>query len=521
MKLLARYLYGSGGEVEDDSLALKTFKMFAAFIQAAGDLHDPDKNISMTEKAWLRAVAGSSLLKLCYIQKYSQMVGIDLFATLATLMIDSADCVRSYFVRRLNKGILRNRLTVEYLALFSLTGLVTASSSDEEQAVRMYREQCRGFLISAINRRRSLIQSAGFSPMYLPYHQPEYSVAYSIWLLAQQPMLTTHSDLPSLAALQECLWFVMEAFLAKKENTDFEFIYRLLQDIKESNDAHFEKRRKQGELGQAEVKMWALADLGMLMLTYRAKVTIRHEPRKPLLSSRFFVRDKNTEHSRTVYAPHELIEDEKERNGKLPTDEKRRFLNATSNTSKRGAGASKNTTKLRRGRANTGKEVDRGDVLSSPEITTVSKQTNRKPLQVEQESVAVEEKVKREGKKPPVTPKLSRKRTSSPVNNDIVIGSVSTNGVAKENGKSPRKTRVSSLEQFPDGIDFSPITSTGARVTKGKTRPIPISTSTPMPHIPAKSKAAVRKRTKRDSSSQPTDDLEQQPQQKKPLAPLT
>lgn len=45
----------------------------------------------------------------------------------------------------------------------------------------------------------------------------------------------------------------MEAFLAKKENTDFEFIYRLLQDIKESNDAHFEKRRKQGELGQAEV----------------------------------------------------------------------------------------------------------------------------------------------------------------------------------------------------------------------------------------------------------------------------
>lgn len=41
----------------------------------------------MTEKAWLRAVAGSSLLKLCYIQKYSQMVGIDLFATLATLMI--------------------------------------------------------------------------------------------------------------------------------------------------------------------------------------------------------------------------------------------------------------------------------------------------------------------------------------------------------------------------------------------------------------------------------------------------
>ncbi|PIO56282.1 hypothetical protein TELCIR_22319, partial [Teladorsagia circumcincta] len=139
---------------------------------------------------------------------------------------------------------------------------------------------------------------------YLPYHQPEYAIAYSIWLLAQQPILTGHTDLRNLAILQECLWFVMEPFMSKKESTDFEFIYRMLQDVKESNDAHHEKRRKKGEIGQAEVvgqskKMWALADLGMLMLTYRGKVTIRHEPRKPLLSSRFFVREKNSEHAGT------------------------------------------------------------------------------------------------------------------------------------------------------------------------------------------------------------------------------
>lgn len=45
----------------------------------------------------------------------------------------------------------------------------------------------------------------------------------------------------------------MEPFVAKKENTDFEFIYCLLQEIKESNDALFEKRYKQGEIGEAEL----------------------------------------------------------------------------------------------------------------------------------------------------------------------------------------------------------------------------------------------------------------------------
>uniref|UniRef100_A0A0K0D1H2 FANCI_S4 domain-containing protein n=1 Tax=Angiostrongylus cantonensis TaxID=6313 RepID=A0A0K0D1H2_ANGCA len=162
MKLLARYLFACNGDVENDALASKTIKMFAAFIQAAGDLHDPNKHISLTEKAWLRAVAGVSLLKLCYVQKYSQMVDAGMFVTLANLMTDTADCVRNYFVKRLNKGIMRNRLTIEYLSFFSLVNLVNATEV-EENAVKNYRDQCRAFLLSAITRRRHLIQSSGFS----------------------------------------------------------------------------------------------------------------------------------------------------------------------------------------------------------------------------------------------------------------------------------------------------------------------------------------------------------------------
>ncbi|KJH46800.1 hypothetical protein DICVIV_07126 [Dictyocaulus viviparus] len=200
-----------------------------------------------------------------------------------------------------------------------------------------------------------------------------------------------------MAMLQECLWFIMEPFLIKKETTDFEFIYRLLQDIKASSDALYEKKHKDEEISQAQVmgqnkKMWALADLGMLMLVYRGKVAIRNEPRKPLLSSRFFLRDKCTEHAATVYAPEELIEDEKRRNGKVPTDEKRR-LNMTTKGRFTARTGTKNAVNIKKCHPAAEKEMDPEDICTSPkhpiklEAPQVPKRANRKPLKIEQASI--------------------------------------------------------------------------------------------------------------------------------------
>uniref|UniRef100_A0A1I7XSU8 Sister chromatid cohesion protein PDS5 homolog A n=1 Tax=Heterorhabditis bacteriophora TaxID=37862 RepID=A0A1I7XSU8_HETBA len=349
MKLLTRFLFTSGGDAEDDALAKKTLNLFVTFVDAAGDLHDPERNISQIEKARLRAVAGACVLKLCYLQKYVNLLGVEQFITVANLVADVADCVRTYFVRRLHKGLVRNRfilfsliyeLSIEFMALFSLVGLIKPLSSEEEVRVKQFRDLCRGFLSVAISRRRALLQSGSISPMLLPYHQPEYVVAYSIFLLTHQSILLSHADSDSLATLQECLWFVMEPFAANKECYDFEFIYRLMQDVKEANDALSEGRFKKKEIGKAELagqnkKMWALADLGMLMVVYRAKIAIRNEPRKTLPSKRFFL--PTNEANSTIYAPADLIKDEKDRNGRPPV-EKRRGLNGTtmSNKSNRG-----------------------------------------------------------------------------------------------------------------------------------------------------------------------------------------
>ncbi|EPB74543.1 HEAT repeat protein [Ancylostoma ceylanicum] len=559
MKLLARYLFTCGGDAEDDSLAMKTLKMFVAFIQAAGDLHDPDKNISAAEKAWLRAVAGTSLLKLCYIQKYSHMMGADI-----VILQDDADCVRGYFVRRLNKGISRNRLTIEYLSFFSLVALIDGVSTEEENAVKLY-------VVYSFN-------------MYLPYHQPEYAIAYAAWLLSHQEILSTHSDIANMAILQECLWFIMEPFVAKKENTDFEFIYRLLQDIKESNDALFEKRQKQGEIGEAELigqnkKMWVLADLGMLMLVYRGKVSIRNEPRKTLLSSRFFVREKDSKHAGTVYAPHELIEDEKERNGKLPTRDRKR-LNATSNTtaSKRAAREPKDPVKTQRGRVPSVKLNKIDESPTSPDnISPPRKRMNRKPLKVEQQSVvdesnsrnkqsvgsptrspvgvqglstrrttrnrATKEKEKEEpvkaseimangddetspstSREQPQTRSVRSQRTPhqspntklatptkanvSPLkrnsrNEEVVTAS--SNGDLKNPTWSKKRHR-SSLNNFDDVADLSPITRSGEKITRSRSsNRAPLSTSTPMPStIPKSPKRSKLLRGDKTSSVQQT-----------------
>ncbi|KAJ1370101.1 hypothetical protein KIN20_031754 [Parelaphostrongylus tenuis] len=461
MKLFTRYLFTCSSDVENDALAIKAVKMFVAFIQAEGDLHDSDKRISVTEKAWLRAVAGVSLLKLCYVQKYSQMIDGEMFATLAKLMTDE-DCVRIYFVKRLNKGIMRNRLTIEYFSFFSLVNLLIAEGA-QDGAVKNYRDLCRGFLLSAITRRQNLIQSSAFSTAYLPYHQPEYTIAYSVWLLSHQPLLASHSDLISMATLQECLWFMMEPFMTKKEATDFEFMYHLLQYIKASSDALYEKKYQAKEITDAQLtaqnkKMWALADLGMLMLVYRAKVIIRNEPRKPLISTRFFVRSESAEqHSgAVVYAPHELIEDEKQRNGKIPTNDRRRFFNVQSNTSIAKKGDTKNTTATRKTVAKG--QDHKSDISSTKNIsdsTSARKGRNRRPLKVEQEN-------RTEYKE------MEEKELLHPA-----IGSPAVSGPTARSSLKRRKTRDDSLDSEgnrssdDNDDDFPPSTSGGQLLTSG------------------------------------------------------
>ncbi|KAK6037364.1 hypothetical protein COOONC_25132 [Cooperia oncophora] len=79
---------------------------------------------------------------------------------------------------------------------------------------------------------------------------------------------------------------------------------------------------------------------------------------------------------------------------------------------------------------------------------------------------------------------------------------------------SPKK-QSSSLNDFADGIDLSPIKRSGLKVPlRGKSRTLPISTSTPMPGIP--SPKAQRKRPREESTPLPTtDDLAKSPSRKK------
>ncbi|PIO63995.1 hypothetical protein TELCIR_14392 [Teladorsagia circumcincta] len=156
-------------------------------------------------------------------------------------------------------------------------------------------------------------------------------------------------------------------------------------------------------------------------------------------------------------------------------------------------------------------------VLNKDDGTSPS--TSNEPLSSRSlRSTSTKQESSSTAKQPVSNKKSPKKRTSQLANGD---DTETNHRSAEENGKGPTappKVEHSSLSDFPNGIDFSPITRSGLRISsRGKSRTLPISTSTPMPAIQSPSKAQ-RKRAKRQPTSPiNTDDLEQQPRRKNPL----
>lgn len=77
-------------------------------------------------------------------------------------------------------------------------------------------------------------------------------------------------------------------FSARKEPGSLEFIYNIFQTVKNSTDSKLESCSRE-ELQQKNEKIWALCDIGMLLMSYRVKILMKDIQFKPLLSKRFFL----------------------------------------------------------------------------------------------------------------------------------------------------------------------------------------------------------------------------------------
>ncbi|CAD6187987.1 unnamed protein product [Caenorhabditis auriculariae] len=301
------------------------FCILASIISSAGDPSE-SANLCAVEKARLRAVAGACILKLCYYWNYRKLLDMESFIYVSKLVEDEADCVRNYFVVRLRKGISRI-LPIEFGAFFCQVNFAVSANSDDGANLRemkSFRDGCRRLAHDAFTTRKKTTNSGAVDDAHRPIFDAENVVAYTVFLLAHHEGCTSNEDVRGLAELQECLWFVLEALIGAK--CDMETVVQIFEELKKDGDTYMRDcvssssnvlRVTPEQLETHNKKMWALCDLGIAMMLYRAKVVVKDDRKKLQLSKNFFYRVKDSNPAE-VYAPDELLTDEKRRNGRLP-----------------------------------------------------------------------------------------------------------------------------------------------------------------------------------------------------------
>ncbi|CAB3403371.1 unnamed protein product [Caenorhabditis bovis] len=319
-------------------------------IRTKGDV-DGSGRQSELECARLRLVAGSSLLKLCNFPVFRHLLDAPSFNELAQLIRDPAFCVRFRFAVALQKAMKR-RVPIEFSAIF---GLVNFGITPDDREIQKSQE-FDGFKKYCSDMARQIFAARSdaeadrlkISAVDRAIFCAETVAAYSVWLLANQPWLKSNDDVQTLAEIKESVWLILEALIHAR--IDMQKVYKSLEKVKlcgDSSKKHEMKEKKR--IYAHNKKIWAIADIGMHLLIYRAKLQVIDEKIELHFNNMFFygcTKSDMVDPSEN-YAPDEVLDMASKaaaassKGGRKPNMGTSR-LNSSKNTSKSRIGAAKN-----------------------------------------------------------------------------------------------------------------------------------------------------------------------------------
>uniref|UniRef100_A0A1I7V355 Condensin complex subunit 1 n=1 Tax=Caenorhabditis tropicalis TaxID=1561998 RepID=A0A1I7V355_9PELO len=496
------------------------------------------------EKARIRSTASACLLKLAAVLAYRPKFHTRLFKNMSYMITDEAYCVRLHYSFHVKKGLGR-KLPIEFAACY---GLVNLESTEDERE-----NTSNGFKFICINQAHQIFSDRNEEKADLLKLEgaqravfcSETVIAYVVWLLANHYKLDKIEENASkddsneelarkvanvnlLYKLKESLWLVIDALRVGKCN--MQKVWKVLEKLKTCGDKSI---RNNGKLTIAQIrehnkKLWALCDLGISMMLYRAKLQMEdQDSREAGFNLQFFYvcNEKDKADPSNVYAPDVLINDEKQRNGKLPkagrvfhvSDLTSEFTPPPQNNESIASTSSRNTSK--RGGGNTslnktkgGKSSKRrsgGSKLSDDEETAIKvtpavKKTRSKrgtydlPEEDDEDAEEVIPAPKRRGA-PPVSSEpsssngitknaISPKKQSSRKSNGKQI---STEETVTEHSSDDEEIK-NSTEVSLDNIGLSPILNQSRRSARTVAEKAKITASTPL--VASNPKSIKRKR---------------------------
>ncbi|CAL8070083.1 unnamed protein product [Calicophoron daubneyi] len=262
VKLMTNWLRGLKNEVKP--VAQAVIRLLHRIIIHEGDLTRQGKLIP-GEMSRMRLVAALSWIRLAHSQAYVENIEVDWYQSMTYILCDPCPQVRLQFLNKLNQGLIRFRLPLEYIAMF-------AHAADVQDT--QFRQTAKQMLAANVQRRRDFLDR---HPSYLSDGKylygllPEFVLPYLIYLLAHDPEWTDLNDIIRLNRIKLSLWFVMDPIVARGYN--FSFLRKIIEKIKYTRDALAPDDQV------INTKLYTVCDIALgLLLTRCPIVTIKEYP---------------------------------------------------------------------------------------------------------------------------------------------------------------------------------------------------------------------------------------------------
>ncbi|VDK85318.1 unnamed protein product [Litomosoides sigmodontis] len=245
LKFVANFLVSVAqfSECDVEPLAKNLLKLYSTLLETKGDIFE--KPCGRAHMAEFRILAGSSMLKLATKPRYAKFVTADNLITLSALGRDEESEMRHRFFAKLNKHLMALQLHVEYMGLFALVSLYEDAG---------FQNKVRVLIDANITKRRKYLERSEVK-VFAPYYQPEYCIAYAIYILAKLPSFDSIKCEPEL---RRSIWFLLEIFSARNEPGSLEFIYNIFNTIKNSTDSKLQDctREELQQKNEANTKVY-------------------------------------------------------------------------------------------------------------------------------------------------------------------------------------------------------------------------------------------------------------------------
>jgi hypothetical protein len=187
------------------------------------------------EKARIRLVCASQLLKLAQETAFKGLITAEYFHAIAKLIIDPTPQVRDIFIKKLQKGVKMMKLPIPYIGIFALSGF-DLNRERKTKAKKIYTQLIKQIRLAEAKQQQQRATATG-TVQQRPKIQPEICLPYAISLLAHNIKIESAKDDHKMKQIKECMSIILDPLLDTNPDAhQVAFIKKMLNKIKESND---------------------------------------------------------------------------------------------------------------------------------------------------------------------------------------------------------------------------------------------------------------------------------------------